>query len=247
MKKQAINKRLIWLLLYVSGIISLAEGGVILIVPKVSQIIFFQLKSNDAEATLDEFKSRVADENEESLLIEFPIHTSTGKVKRLHIGDALSAHFITNTGVKHFFETNVTNVILGDVPLVEVARPSEEDMTSIQRRNFFRVMLNVDIAVCKTNGERSIFKTDDIGGGGVSFIIDKKDQFDEGEILNCWVILPHRNGVIEHSNFKAEVLRLKKLETGRKIVMMKFSEIVESERQRIIRFLFEKQIELRDR
>ncbi|HIW33326.1 MAG TPA: PilZ domain-containing protein [Candidatus Paenibacillus intestinavium] len=218
-----------------------------LIVPKVSQMMFFHLKTDEVEDSLMEFKSRVADENEDSLFIEFPIETVTGKVKRLHVGDILSAHFITTTGVKHFFETHVTNVILGEFPLVELARPSQDNMTSIQRRNFFRVMTEVDIAVRDEKGQQLIFKTDDISGGGISFIIDRHIHFEAAEKLNCWVLLPHRNGTIEHSNFIGEVLRLKELETGRKIVMMKFDEIVETERQRIIRFLFEKQIELRER
>ena len=218
-----------------------------LIVPKVSQIIFFHLKSNEVEDSVIEFKSRVADENDDSLIIEFPIDTVTGKVKRLHVGDALAAHFITTTGVKHFFETHVTDVMLGEFPLVELARPSKDDMTSMQRRNFFRVMIEVDIAVRNENGQQFVFKTDDIGGGGVSFIIDRNEHFDAAEKLECWVLLPHRNGMIEHSHFIGEVLRLKVLETGRKIVMLKFHEIIEPERQRIIRFLFEKQIELRYR
>lgn len=218
-----------------------------MVVPKVNQIMFFHIKSEHEEESIHEFKARVADENEQSLYIEFPINTVTGKVKRLHVGDALSAHFITTTGVKHFFETYVSNVITGEFPLVELARPNVNEMTAIQRRNFFRVMIEVDISVKKENGQISVFKTDDIGGGGVSFIVDRHDYFETGEIIDCWILLPHRNGTIEHSNFKGEVLRLKELETGRKIVMVKFNEIIESERQRVIRFLFEKQIELRDR
>lgn len=218
-----------------------------LIVPKVSQIMFFRIKTEQIEESFEEFKARVADENEESLFIEMPINTATGKVKRMHVGDALTAHFITETGVKHFFETHVSNVIVGDLPLVEIARPNKDEMTSIQRRSFFRVMIEVDVAVKQENGHQKVFKTEDISGGGVSFIIDRQDKINTGEILDCWLLLPHRNGTIEHGNFKGEVLRIKELETGRKVVMVKFNEIVELERQRIIRFLFEKQIELRDR
>lgn len=217
-----------------------------MLVPKISQVVYFQLKDDPSDEPV-EYKTRVADENEDSLVIELPINTKTGRMKRLHAGDALQASFITNTGVKHFFDTYVMRVKDGELPLFAIARPTEESMTSIQRRNFFRVDIEVDVAVQTEIGRRYVFKTADIGGGGVSFIIERDQSFNAGEKLKCWLLLPHRNGSIEHSCFQGEVLRQKELETGRKIVMVKFDEIVEQERQRVIRFLFEKQIQFRDR
>jgi len=213
----------------------------------VSQILFFQISSEEGELALEEYKSRVADEDEQSLCIEFPLNVKSGRLKRLKAGDTLAAHFITNTGVKHFFDTEVTGFTSGDIPLVKISRPQEEDMTKIQRRNFFRIMIEVDIAVKTESGQKYIFKTDDISGGGISFIIEKNENFEMGQLLNCWVTLPYRNGNIEHATFVGEVLRVKELETKRKLVMMQFVDIVEQERQRIIRFLFAKQIELRDK
>ncbi|MCM3633089.1 MULTISPECIES: flagellar brake protein [Paenibacillus] len=220
-----------------------------MIVPKVSQVIIFQLKEELTKEPV-EYKTRVADENEQVLVIELPINTKNGRMKRLQAGDVLSASFITNTGVKHFFETYVTKVreaAEGELIFYEIARPSEDAMTSVQRRNFFRIDIEVDIAVKNKQGQRFVFKTDDIGGGGVSFMINRNQSFEPGEKLSCWLLLPHRNGTIEHSCFEAEVLREKELETGRKIIMVKFDEIAEQERQRVIRFLFEKQIQFRDR
>lgn len=217
-----------------------------MLVPKVSQVVYFQLKDDPSDEPV-EYKTRVADEDEQSLIIELPINTKNGRMKRLHTGDALQASFITNTGVKHFFDTYVMRVKDGELPFFVIARPTEESMTSIQRRNFFRVDIEVDVAVQTEIGRRYVFKTSDIGGGGVSFIIERDQSFNAGEKLKCCLLLPHRNGSIEHSFFQGEVLRQKELETGRKMVMVKFDEIVEQERQRIIRFLFEKQIQFRDR
>lgn len=217
-----------------------------MLVPKVSQVVFFHFKHDISEEPV-EYKTRVADENEDSLIIELPINTTNGRLMRLHIGDELQMSFITNTGVKHSFETYVKAVREDKFPFFVVARPDQNSMTSIQRRNFFRIDIEVDIAVLCETGDRFVFKTSDIGGGGVSFLVDKKQQFTQGQKLSCWLLLPHRNGVIEHSHFQGEVLRDKELETGKKIIMLKFAEIAEQERQRIIRFLFEKQIQFRER
>jgi len=65
--------------------------------------------------------------------------------------------------------------------------------------------------------------------------------------MECWVLLPYKNGTIEHAFFKPEVVRVKKLESGRYQVMAKFIEISDSERQKIIRYCFERQLEFRKR
>lgn len=220
-----------------------------MLVPKISQVVTFKLKDQPTQESV-EYRTRVADEYGEILVIDCPINTYNGRMKRLKVGDVLVASFITNTGVKHTFETYVMKERDGleaAFPLYEIARPAENAMTSIQRRNFFRISIEVDVAVQRLNGKRNVFRTDDIGGGGVSFIVDRHHSFEAGEQLNCWIVLPRRNGSIDHSSFVAEVVREKELETGRKLIMVKFNEIIETERQRIMQFLFEKQIQYRDR
>lgn len=215
--------------------------------PKVSQIVYFQIKDEVTEEPI-EYKTRIADENEETLSLEIPINVKTGRMKVLRAGSILSAYFMNEAGVKHFFETYVIKAENTQVPLFIVARPSEDAMKSIQRRNYFRIDIEVDIALQTENGKRYVFKTADIGGGGTSFLVKGgTPSFASGQKLNCWLLLPHRNGSIEHSQFVGEVLREKELENGNTIVMLKFEAIAEPERQRVIRFLFEKQIQFRDR
>jgi len=214
--------------------------------PKVSQIVYFQIKDEVTEEPI-EYKTRIADEDEQTLSFEIPINLKTGRMKVLRAGSILSAYFMNESGVKHFFETYVIKARQGQVPVFIVARPSEDAMTSIQRRNYFRIDIEVDIALQTENGKRFVFKTADIGGGGTSFLVKSGHTFVPEQKLNCWLLLPHRNGSIEHSQFVGEVLREKELENGNKIVMLKFESIAEPERQRVIRFLFEKQIQFRDR
>lgn len=49
------------------------------------------------------------------------------------------------------------------------------------------------------------------------------------------------------ANFKGELIRIKKLETGRQLAMLSFTDTHNTERQKIIRYCFERQLDLRKR
>ncbi|MNI93593.1 hypothetical protein D3C73_1515730 [compost metagenome] len=65
--------------------------------------------------------------------------------------------------------------------------------------------------------------------------------------LSCWLLLTYRSGSVEHANFEGEIVRMKQLENGRSLVMLKFSSISDAERQKIIRYCFERQFDFRNR
>ena len=87
--------------------------------------------------------------------------------------------------------------------------------------------------------------TEDIGGGGLSIYIEPDVKVQEEQKLKCWLLVPYRNGAIDHVQFEAEVVRIKKLESGRELGMLKFSQITDSERQKVIKFCFERQLDYR--
>ncbi len=117
-------------------------------------------------------------------------------------------------------------------------------MTKVQRRNFLRVAAELEIAISMSSHARFIGMTDDVGGGGISFLVDARWPVKQGTILDCWLLVPFRNGSIDHAQFKAEVIRVKPLETKNQI-MVKFSGISDGERQKIIRYCFERQLDIR--
>ncbi|MDF2964318.1 MAG: glycosyl transferase, partial [Paenibacillus sp.] len=92
-----------------------------------------------------------------------------------------------------------------------------------------------------------IAMTDDVGGGGISFICDGYIPLASQQIVSCWLLAHYRNGQIEHIPFKGELVRIKPLETGKQQVMMRFAEISDRDRQKIIRYCFERQLDFRKR
>ncbi|MFD0711131.1 flagellar brake protein [Paenibacillus sp. GCM10027626] len=214
-------------------------------VPKINQFLFLQVASSDEEEAQIEYKSRIADENDIELLIEVPVQEGMGKYKRLFLGDELSAYYISGDGVKHYFNSHVLGHKEDVVRLVRIRKPDPDSITKVQRRNFLRVAAELEMAIQLSPQIRFIGITDDVGGGGISFLSDGKWPMTPGKELECWLLLPYRNGAIEHAQFKSEVVRVRKLESGRNQVMIKFTSITDGERQKIIRYCFERQLEIR--
>ena len=215
--------------------------------PKVNDLVYIQVASAEKPNDEKECKSRIADVEEESFLIEVPIETGSGRIKKLYIGDELSVYFLTENGVKNYFSTYVLGFADDVVQLVRIRKHDPETITKIQRRNFLRVVAQLEIAVLMKDGVRFVTYTEDVGGGGVSFSCSNEFKLAQEDHLFCWLLIPFKNGTIDHVPFEAEVVRMKKLETGRTIVMLKFVSISDLERQKLIRYCFERQFDFKNR
>lgn len=215
--------------------------------PKVNDLVYIQIATSDKKEADSECKSRIADVEEECFLIEIPIEIGSGRMKRLFVGDELSAYFMTDDGVKNYFNTYVLGYVEDKVQLIRIRKPEPESITKVQRRNFLRVSADLEIAVKLRDNTRFVAHTDDVGGGGLSFLCDGKYKLNAGDQLYCWLLLPYKNGSIEHAPFEAEIVRTKKLDNGRVLVMLKFVTISDMERQKIIRYCFERQFDFRNR
>ncbi|SFI56280.1 c-di-GMP-binding flagellar brake protein YcgR, contains PilZNR and PilZ domains [Paenibacillus sp. UNC496MF] len=213
--------------------------------PTINQFLYLQIASSDEEEAALEYKSRIADSAADELLIDIPILEGTGRYKRLYLGDEISAYYMTQEGVKHYFNTHVLGFREDAVRLVRIRKPEPDSVTKIQRRHFLRVAAELEIAITLSGSVRFIGVTDDVGGGGISFMADAKWPMKTGTELDCWLLVPYRNGSVDHAQFKAEVVRVKPLENGKHQIMAKFAKIADGERQRIIRFCFERQLDFR--
>lgn len=215
--------------------------------PKVNDIVYMQVASVDMGEEREESKSRIAEVEEESFLIEVPINSKNGQMNRLYIGDELSVYFMTEDGVKNYFNSYVLGFAEDVVRLVRIRKPKPETITRVQRRDFLRVMAELEIAVRLNDNTKFLAYTEDVGGGGLSFLCSKQYKLSQGEHVFCWLLIPYKNGSIEHVPFEAEVVRTNKMETDRIVAMLKFISISDMERQKIIRYCFERQFDFKDR
>ncbi|NOU72105.1 glycosyl transferase [Paenibacillus sp. LMG 31458] len=215
--------------------------------PKVNQILHMQVNSIDDEESKIEYKSRIADVTDSVIAIEIPLNEKTGRLKKLYQGDELSTFYLGQGGVKHYFTTSVTGFRDDVIRLVELRKPEPEAITQVQRRSFLRVLAELEIAVKLSDQIQFIGVTEDVGGGGISFICEGHIPIGMNASISCWVLVPYKNGNIEHIPFTGEVVRVKQLETGKQLAMIRFIDIADRERQKLIRFCFERQMDFRKR
>ena len=120
-----------------------------------------------------------------------------------------------------------------------------------QRRADFRININVPVEVLYfyRNGvpvAASTMDTVDLSAGGVK--IETSEEFETGKIYQMIIILPVDNGT-EEVYVEAEVVRsepesVSELGTNKYWTSLKFKDIVESKKQKILKFIY-KQQELR--
>lgn len=220
------------------------NGGTSLL-PNVNQMLFLQINSIDEEESRQVLKSRIAEVDEQFLSIEVPMNENTGKLKRLFAGDELSVFFLTEGGVKNYFSSHVLGFKEDVLRLVIIRKPDPEAITKIQRRNFLRVPAELELAVKLTDQIQLVAVTDDVSGGGISFLCDKNVPVHTGDEISFWLLVPFKSGKNDHIPFKGECVRVKLLESGKQQIMVRFTEIRDKERQKIIRYCFERQLELR--
>ncbi|WP_025720995.1 flagellar brake protein [Paenibacillus sp. 1-18] len=216
--------------------------------PKINDVLYIQVAGNDHKDELFEFKSRIAEEDSQNFLIEIPMSQTSGHLKKLFLGEELSIFFMSEGGIKNYFNTHVTGFKEDVLRMVRIQKPEPDSISKIQRRNYLRVKANLEIAVkYGVNESRFVAETHDVGGGGVSFQTQEAQQLEEGESLSCWILVPYKNGTLEHVSFQSEVVRIQETENGRRLIMLKYEKIADQERQKLIKYCFEKQLEFRER
>lgn len=215
--------------------------------PKINDLLFIQIDSTDEKEAKPVYKSRVSEMDDQNIYIEVPLDENSGRLKRLHLGDELSIQFSGDTGSKYFFHSYVVGYHEDVIRQVKIQRPEPGTITPVQRRSFLRVQAGLELAVSYKDGRKFLTRTEDVGGGGLSFYAEAGQTVHVGDQLICWLLVPYKNGSLEHVPFRGEIVRTRELSANRKLVMLKYENITDMERQKLIRYCFERQLDFRNR
>lgn len=205
--------------------------------------MFVRLLSPDHEVASVDYKSRIADAEDGLIHMEMPLSAADGQPLRLFPGDRLAVYYFAG-GARYEFYTEVTGFREDAVRLVSVRKPAPGAISRHQRRNFLRMPAELEVAIRLHDKLPLTALTEDVGGGGLSFVCAGDVPVAKGDPLSGWLLLQYRNGSIDHMSFAARVVRLKPQEDGTRLVMCEFTDISEHERQKVIRYCLERQLEL---
>ena len=201
----------------------------------------------DSDLTKDseKYKSKVIDMGDGFVMIDYPTHIETGKTAFFLDGTQLLVTFIDSMKISYAFRTEVSGRLNKGVPMLRLTYPGDEQLIKIQRREFVRVDVAVDVAVEK-NGLFGRFVTEDLSAGGMALNLPGKVLYNEGDLVSLTIVLPFMNKVIKYVKVDAKLIRFWE-KKGRKIASLQFEELNPIESQDIIRFCFERQLQARNR
>lgn len=192
----------------------------------------------------EKFKSKVVDIGDGFIMIDYPTHIKTGRTAFIMDGTQLHVTFVDSMKMSYAFRTEVGGRLNKGIPMIKLSYPGDEQLIKIQRREFVRVESAIDIAVEK-DGRFTQFVSADLSAGGVAFTLSNPDTIKKGELLSLTMVLPFMNHDIKYVKAGARVIRVWEKD-GRLIASLQFETIHQIERQYVIRFCFERQLQMRN-
>lgn len=210
--------------------------------PNVNQIIYISI--DDGENYI--LKTRVADIGQYTFGIELPIDIETGRIKIIPPSSNIKGWYISNDQGQFNFETQVIELKKGQVPLLILKQPNNYER--VQRRDYLRVSASLETSYKLIEGndkEWHIVRTIDVSGGGIQFILPYY-KLNLDQQMKGWLALQFQNSTIEHISYTGKVLRVSQPNENSRIylISIKFTNIQENMREKIIRYCYEKQVEI---
>lgn len=192
----------------------------------------------------EKFKSKVVDRGDGFVMIDYPTHIETGRTAFFIDGTQLHVTFTDSVKMSYAFRTEVSGRLNKGIPMIKLSYPGDEQLIKIQRREFVRVESAIDVAVEK-DGRFTQFVAADLSAGGVALTLLSPDTFKEDELLSLTIVLPFMNREIKYVKADARVIRVLE-KNGRIFASLQFETINQIERQYVIRFCFERQLQMRN-
>ncbi|MEW9500228.1 flagellar brake protein [Jeotgalibacillus marinus] len=195
--------------------------------------------------TDDKYRSRVVEIHGSKIHIDYPINIATDKTVFLREGMQLKASFTQSERAAFVFETEVQDRVKGKIPMVSLHYPGDEEFRRIQRRQYVRIDMAIDVAI-RGDGRWYHTVTHDLSAGGLAFILHKGVEFRKEEELEIFLVLPMKMGENQYIKTTSRFVRIKS-HNNIQIGTIKFLDLTSLERQLLIRFIFECQLQLRQK
>ncbi|WP_042346338.1 flagellar brake protein [Bacillus massiliigorillae] len=239
-------------------------GDSLLLVPKFS-------------SQTEKYRSKILEISDHSFFIEYPINILTHNVMFLIDGTQLQVSYTGEDGSIYEFDTVVIGRMTSPVPMVHLKYPekvsysnSDESMymfdtdvlrrlkeknninsaDAVKLREFVRVETPVEAIVSSKNSGFKTFEsiTKDISAGGAAIYISKNLRLHPDTIISVVFLLPMKSGKTETIEVDCKVIRLvEQTDYKKNVLAVQFLNNKYDDQQLLIRFCFDKQLELRNK
>lgn len=224
--------------------------------PSVNQVVRLVTYSERNEEK--KYKAIVADMTDDHIMITYPIDEQNGQTALLVDGSSLYVSYIQSDGAQYEFLTVIVRRKRENIPMLVLIKPAKDTIRRIQRRNYLRVpaKLKLDFFWDTEAGPKTYAGlTVDISGGGIKFICSAKTPWPDGlHTLACRLYVPE---IGPHNTktkqelcipLKGKIIRSSAPDAnGLQTVALTYEEIAEMHREKIIRYCFARQLEIKNK
>ena len=192
---------------------------------------------------VERFRCKVVEQKDGVIYIDYPINTITKKTAFLIDGAQFRVTFNDESKQSFAFNTEVLGRKKGNIPMIMLSCPPDEEFIKIQRREFVRVETPVDVAVEYDNRFTQLV-ADDISAGGVLLALQGAVNFKIGDEVRLTIVLPYTNKEIRYVQTDALVVTTFE-RNNRTLASVQFTDTDDIDKQYIVRFCFERQLQIR--
>ena len=192
---------------------------------------------------IERFRCKVVEQKDGVIYIDYPINTITKKTAFLIDGAQFRVTFNDESKQSFAFNTEVLGRKKGNIPMIMLTCPPDEEFIKIQRREFVRVETPVDVAVEYDNRFTQLV-ADDISAGGVLLALQGAVNFKIGDEVRLTIVLPYTNKEIRYVQTDALVVTTFE-RNNRTLASVQFTDTDDIDKQYIVRFCFERQLQIR--
>ncbi len=192
---------------------------------------------------VERFRCKVVEQKDGVIYIDYPINTITKKTAFLIDGAQFRVTFNDESKQSFAFNTEVLGRKKGNIPMIMLTCPPDEEFIKIQRREFVRVETPVDVAVEYDNRFTQLV-ADDISAGGVLLALQGAVNFKIGDEVRLTIVLPYTNKEIRYVQTNALVVTTFE-RNNRTLASVQFTDTDDIDKQYIVRFCFERQLQIR--
>jgi len=192
---------------------------------------------------VERFRCKVVEQKDGVIYIDYPINTITKKTAFLIDGAQFRVTFNDESKQSFAFNTEVLGRKKGNIPMIMLSCPPNDEFIKIQRREFVRVQTSVDVAVEYDNRFTQLV-ADDISAGGVLLALQGAVNFKIGDEVRLTIVLPYTNKEIRYVQTDALVVTTFE-RNNRTLASVQFTDTDDIDKQYIVRFCFERQLQIR--
>ncbi|SDJ67099.1 flagellar brake protein [Sediminibacillus albus] len=197
---------------------------------------------------IERYRCKIVERQGSFLFVDYPVHEATGRTSIFEKGTEFSASFVSSNNAVYRFDTEIKDKKNLKIPTLVLSYPGKDELERVQRREYVRIESAVDISLHDTEEEIQPFTTitHDVSGGGFSIVLPREQKIPKAKQLEAWMVLPMESGENAYISSLTQSIRIFERSEGRPpLLSMEFVDIAEKDRQVIIRYCFEKQLQAR--